>query len=103
VLDAAATAIEERSHQPSLAIYVAMEHLLISAANGNDFNHQQFAAAAEVCDFFGDDLDRPTLKLQLTTSMKERFKDTQCHTVKKWLLFWRLKEAVSIFWEKLTS
>ena len=80
MLDAAATAIEERSHQPSLAIYVAMERLLISAANVNDFNHQQFA---EVCDFFGDDLDRPTLKLQLTTSMKELFKDTQCHTVKE--------------------
>ena len=30
-----------------------------------------------------DDLDRPTLKLQLTTSMKELFKDTQCHTVKE--------------------
>ena len=55
VLDAAATTIEERSHHPSLAIYVAMEHLLISAANGNDFNHQQFA---EVCDFSVDDLYR---------------------------------------------
>ncbi len=30
-----------------------------------------------------DDLDRPTLKLQLTTSMKELFKDTQCHPVKE--------------------
>ena len=80
MIDSAATAIEERSHQPSLAVYVTMEHLLISAANGIDFSHQQFA---EVCDFSGDDLDRSTLKLQLTTSMKELFKDTQCHTVKE--------------------
>lgn len=35
------------------------------------------------CDFFGDDLDRPMLKLQLTTSMKELFKDTKCRTVKE--------------------
>jgi len=59
VLDAAATAIEELCYQPSLAIYVAMEQLLISAANGHAFNHQQFT---EVFDFFGDDLDRPMLK-----------------------------------------
>jgi len=80
VLDAASTAIEERCHQPSLAIYVAMEQLLIGAANGHAFNHQQFT---EVCDFFCDDLDRPMLKLQLTTSIRELFKDTQCRTVKE--------------------
>lgn len=80
VLDAAATAIEERCHQPSLAIYAAMEQLLIGAANGLAFNHQQFT---EVCDFFGDDLDRHMLKLQLTTSMTELFKDTKCRTVKE--------------------
>lgn len=88
VLDAAATAIEERCHQPSLAIYVAMEQLLIGAANGDAFNHQQFT---EVCDFFGDDLDRPMLKLQLTTSMRELFKDTHCRTV---------KEVVAVFQAK---
>jgi len=53
VLDAAATATEERCQQPSLAIYAAMEQLLIGAANGLAFNHQQFT---EVCDFFGEKL-----------------------------------------------
>jgi len=57
-----------------------MKQLLIGAANGDAFNHQQFT---EVCDFFGDDLDRPMLKLQLTTSMRELFKDTHCRTVKE--------------------
>lgn len=54
VHNAAATAIDERSHQPSLAIYVDVEQLLIAAANGYDFNYQEFA---EFCNFFGDDLD----------------------------------------------
>ena len=73
LLDAAATAIGERchgrAHQPSLAIYAPMEQFLIGTAN-IAVNHQQFT---EVCDFFGDDLSRPILKLQLTTSMKELF------------------------------
>jgi hypothetical protein len=56
-----------------------MEQLL-GAANGHAVNHQQFT---EVCDFFGHDLDRPMLKLQLTTSMRELFEDTHCRTVKE--------------------
>ena len=67
------------AHQPSLAIYAADEQLLIGAANGPAFNRQQFT---ESCDFFGDDLDRPMLKLRLTTRIKELFKDTKCRTVK---------------------
>jgi hypothetical protein len=36
-----------------MAIYAAVEHqLLMGAANGLAFNHQQFT---KVCDFFGDD------------------------------------------------
>ena len=57
--------------------YAAMELLLIGAANELiAFNHQQFT---EVCDFCSDDLNRPMLKLQLTTSMT----DTKCHTVEE--------------------
>ena len=37
----------------------------------------------EICDFFGDDLDKPMLKFQLTMSMKELFKDTKWSTVKE--------------------
>ncbi len=79
VLDAAAGAIEERCNQPSLEIYIALEQLLIGATSGHAFNEQQFD---EVCNFFGNDLDKPLLKLQLTTSTKELFKNTKCCTVK---------------------
>ena len=77
LLDATATANGERchgrAHQPSLAIYTPMEQFLISTAN-IAVNQQQFT---EVCDFFGDDLSRPTRKLQLTMSMKELFEGHQ--------------------------
>jgi hAT family C-terminal dimerisation region len=53
---------------------------LIGGTNGLAFNHQQ---CTEVCDFFGDDLDTPMLKLQWTMSMKELFKDTKCSTVEE--------------------
>ena len=70
-LDLIIAAISKRFDQPGFRVYRRLQDILLKAANGEDYNDElEF-----ITNFYGDDLDRATLKAQLvifSTTMMER-------------------------------